>query len=209
MAVNAVGQFLVIENVVDVLQLAKLCDAPDLYLKCMKYISNYFKAVETTEGWKVMQGHDHWLELDILQFMDDVESRRKKARKQREAETTYMVLSEAMECLEHVWTEGCTGHTTGRLTEEGSLASNSPLVKRVNGGCTRCKRMWQLLRLHSSVCDKVESCKAPLCRQLKMIKEQKKRGDNTLWTTLVKKAVSAKAVSSLPVIKSKAQEDNY
>ena len=68
------AQRLTIENVVDVLQLARLCDAPDLSLKCMKLVSKHFKAVEATEGWRFMQDHDPWLELDILQFIDETES---------------------------------------------------------------------------------------------------------------------------------------
>ena len=65
---------LTIENVVDVLQLARLCDAPDLYLKCMKLLTNHFRAVEETEGWKFLQKYDPWLELDVLRFMDEDES---------------------------------------------------------------------------------------------------------------------------------------
>lgn len=65
---------LTIENVVDVLQLARMCDAPDLYLKCMKLVANNFKTVEKTEGWQFLQDHDPWLELQILQFMDEAES---------------------------------------------------------------------------------------------------------------------------------------
>lgn len=61
------------ENVLDVLQLARLCDAPDLYLKCMKMLSCNFKAVEQTEGWKFLQIHDPRLELEILQFIDEAE----------------------------------------------------------------------------------------------------------------------------------------
>lgn len=57
-------------NVVDVLQLARLCDAPDLYLECAKLIANHFKAVEQTEGWKFVENHDPFLELDILRFID-------------------------------------------------------------------------------------------------------------------------------------------
>lgn len=57
----------------DVLQLARLCDAPDIYLKCVKLVSKHFKAVEVTEGWKFLQDHDPWLELEILQFMDEAE----------------------------------------------------------------------------------------------------------------------------------------
>lgn len=71
---KAVGQRLTIDNVVDVLQLARLCDSPDLYLKCTKLVSNNFKAVEKTEGWKFVQDHDPWLELKILQFIDEAES---------------------------------------------------------------------------------------------------------------------------------------
>lgn len=70
---KAVGQHLTIENVVDVLQLARLCDAPDLYLKCMKLVNGHFKAVQKTEGWKFVQNHDPWLELEILQFIDEAE----------------------------------------------------------------------------------------------------------------------------------------
>jgi hypothetical protein len=32
------------------------------------------------------------------------------------------------------------------------------------GGCPHCKRIFQLLRLHSSVCDRAEPCRVPLCR---------------------------------------------
>lgn len=62
------------ENVVDMLQLARLCDAPDLYLSCMKVLSKNFKAVEKTEAWMFLQEHDPHLELEILQFFDDAES---------------------------------------------------------------------------------------------------------------------------------------
>lgn len=63
-----------VDNVVDMLQLARLCDAPDLSLKCMKLLTNHFKAIEETEGWKFLQNHDPYLELEILQFMDEAES---------------------------------------------------------------------------------------------------------------------------------------
>ncbi|KAM1087994.1 hypothetical protein ACFX2B_013329 [Malus domestica] len=39
------GQRLTIKNVVDVLQLAKMCDAANLYLKCLKSAANHFKVV--------------------------------------------------------------------------------------------------------------------------------------------------------------------
>lgn len=71
---KALIQRLTVENVVDVLQLARLCDAPDLYLKCMKLVSCKFKVVEETEGWKFLQDHDPFFELEILQFIDETES---------------------------------------------------------------------------------------------------------------------------------------
>ncbi|XVF54603.1 hypothetical protein PTKIN_Ptkin05aG0194900 [Pterospermum kingtungense] len=179
---KGVSQRLTVENVVDVLQLARLCDAPDLYVKCMKLVAERFKAVEQTEGWKFMQDHDPWLELEILQFIEEAESRKKRTRRHREEQSLYLQLSEAMECLEHICTEGCT--TVGPYDVE-PVKRKSPCKKyetcrgvqllikhfalckrRANGGgCSRCKRMWQLLRLHSSICDhQPDSCRVPLCR---------------------------------------------
>lgn len=71
---KVLGERLSTENVVDVLQLARMCDAPYLYLKCMKLAASHFKAVEKTEGWRFLQDHDPWLELEILKFMDEAES---------------------------------------------------------------------------------------------------------------------------------------
>ncbi|KAJ6358767.1 hypothetical protein OIU76_000484 [Salix suchowensis] len=76
MCSKSVGQRLTTENVVDVLQLARLCDSPDLYVKCMKTLST--------------------------------ESRKMRTRRHREEQRLFMELSEAMECLEHICTEGCT-----------------------------------------------------------------------------------------------------
>ncbi|CAI9112925.1 OLC1v1013434C2 [Oldenlandia corymbosa var. corymbosa] len=178
--IKGLAKRLTIENVVDVLQLARLCDAPDLYLRCMKLLSSNFKAVEETEGWKFLQQHDPWLELDILQFMDEAESRKKRSRRHRQEQSLYLQLSEAMECLEHICTEGCTivgpyDMQPGTKKEPCSKFSTcqglqllikhfATCKKRVNGGCVRCKRMWQLLRLHSSICEESDECKVPLCR---------------------------------------------
>ncbi|XVF11631.1 hypothetical protein REPUB_Repub08aG0043800 [Reevesia pubescens] len=181
MCTKGMSQRLTIENVVDMLQLARLCDAPDLNLKCMKQIASHFKAVEQTEGWKFMQNHDPWLELEILQFIDEAESRKKKTRRQRQEQSLYLQLSEAMECLEHICTEGCTTvgpydvepkKKTGPCDKYTTCQGVQLLIKhfalckrRANGGgCSRCKRMWQLLRLHSSICDQPDSCRVPLCR---------------------------------------------
>ncbi|KAL5748245.1 hypothetical protein ACOSP7_025278 [Xanthoceras sorbifolium] len=218
---KALGERLTIENVVDVLQLARLCDAPDLYLKCMKLVTSRFKAVEQTEGWKFLQDHDPSLELQILQFMDEDESRRKRRRRHREEQSLYMQLSEAMECLEHICTEGCT--SVGPYDVEPSkkkvpcskfstcqglqllIKHFAVCKKRVNGGCLRCKRMWQLLRLHSSICDQPDSCKVPLCRQFKLRAQEK---EDARWRLLVRKVVSAKAICSLSLQKRKRMEES-
>ncbi|KAI5329666.1 hypothetical protein L3X38_029063 [Prunus dulcis] len=221
--IKELGQRLTIENVVDVLQLAKMCDAADLYLKCLKLVANHFKAVENTEGWKFLQDHDPWLELDILQFIDETASRKKKTRKVREEQRLYLQLSEAMECLEHICKEGCTsvgpydmepGHNRGPCSKFSTCQGLQLLIqhfatckRRVNGGCLRCKRMWQLLRLHSSMCDQPDSCRVPLCRQFKLKMQQEKKKDDARWKLLVRKVVSAKTISSLSLPKRKREEE--
>ncbi|KAM2699555.1 hypothetical protein EV1_038416 [Malus domestica] len=217
------GQRLTIENVVDVLQLAKMCDAADLYLKCMKLVANHFKVVETTEGWKFLQAHDPWLELHIMQFIDEIESRKKRTRRHREEQRLYLQLSEAMECLEHICKEGCTsvgpydmepGHKRGPCSKFSTCQGLQMLIqhfatckRRVNGGCLRCKRMWQLLKLHSSMCEEPDSCRVPLCRQFKLKMQQEKKTDDARWKLLVKKVMSAKTLSSLSLPKRKREEE--
>ncbi|KAJ0755175.1 putative chromatin remodeling & transcription regulator BTB-POZ family [Helianthus annuus] len=220
-------QRLTIENVVDVLQLARLCDAPDLYLKCMKLVSNKFKAVEETEGWKFLQNHDPFFELEILQFIDETESRRKRSRRHRREQSLYFELSEAMDCLEHICTEGCISVGPHDMvprknkapcnkfsTCQGlqlSIQHFANCKKRVNGGCVRCKQMWQLFKLHASICQLPDSaCKVPLCRRFKMRdgKEMKNKKEEERWELLVKKVVVARATSSLLLPKRKRVEDD-
>ena len=109
-----------------------------------------------------------------------VEQRKKRTKRHREEQRLYLQLSEAMECLEHICTEGCTsvgpydmepGQKRGPCSKFGTCQGLQHLFqhfatckRRVNGGCSRCKRMWQLLRLHSSMCDQSDSCRVPLCR---------------------------------------------
>ncbi|KAM7483401.1 hypothetical protein LguiB_007984 [Lonicera macranthoides] len=221
---RALSERLTVDNVVDVLQLARLCDAPYLYLRCMKLACTSFKAVENTEGWKFVQNHDPWLELEILRFIDEAESRKKRTRKHREEQSLYLLLSEAMECLEHICTEGCTNVGPHDMetaknkvpcskfsTCQGlqlSIRHFAICKRRVNGGCLRCKRMWQILRLHSAICDQPNICRVPLCRQFKLKAQQEKKGDDAArWKLLVKKVMSAKAISSLSMPKRKREEE--
>ncbi|KAK7265606.1 hypothetical protein RJT34_33228 [Clitoria ternatea] len=221
--IKGLTQRLTTENVVDVLQLARLCDAPDLHLRCMKLLTNHFKAVEKTEGWKFLVKHDPWLELDILRFMDEHETRKKKSRRHREEQGLYTELSEAMECLEHICTEGCTdvGPYDVEVKRErrpcGKFSTCQGLQvlirhfatcqRRMKGGCLRCKRMWQLFRLHSYVCHHADSCKVPLCRQFQLRMQQEKSKDDQRWKLLARKVASAKVMSSLSLPKRKRDEE--
>ncbi|XP_047331292.1 BTB/POZ and TAZ domain-containing protein 2-like [Impatiens glandulifera] len=179
---KALIQRLKIYDAIDTLQLARLCDASELYFRTMKLVSANIKFVQKTEGWKFLQENDPCLELEILQFIDEIESRRKMRRKRREEKRLCLQLSEAMECLEHICTEGCTNIGPYDIESPGKkkkvpcqkfatypglqllLRHFSTCKRRVNSGCYRCKRMWQLLQLHSSICDNPDLCKVPLCR---------------------------------------------
>ncbi|KAG4116793.1 hypothetical protein ERO13_D12G190201v2 [Gossypium hirsutum] len=180
---RGVSQRLTVENAVDVLQLARLCDVPDLYLKCLKQ-----------RRWR-----------------------------QRKEQRLYLQLSDGLECLEHICREGCT--TVGPYDVETAkkpspcdkyatcqgvqmLIKHLVLCKRrASGvGCCRCNRMWQLLRLHSSICDHPDSCRVPLYRQFKW-KAQQKMGEDAKWKLLVKKVCSAKAMLSLSLPKRKREEE--
>lgn len=205
----ALAAQLSVENVVDLLQLARLCDAPYLRVKCMNLLAKDFKVVEKTEGWRFLQDHDPLLELELLQFLDEAESRRKRRMRNRKDQSVYLQLNEAMECLQHICTEGCTNvrpldmepnKNKGPCSKFSTCRGLQLLIhhfatckKRVQGRCANCKRMWQLIRLHSSLCDQPETCKVPLCRQFK----EKTSGEDSRWELLVRKVVCAKAISSL------------
>ncbi|KAF3781994.1 BTB/POZ and TAZ domain-containing protein 1 [Nymphaea thermarum] len=184
--IRALAESLTVANVVDVMQLARLCDAPHLYLKCLKLIAKDFSGVAATEGWRFLQNNDPWLELEILQYLSESESREKRRVRKREEERVYLQLSEAMEALFHICTEGCktigpyekdlmgshggSGGNDGGVCRFSTCKHVERLIRhfascerRVRGGCSNCKRMWQLLQLHSFVCDEPESCRVPLC----------------------------------------------
>lgn len=106
--------------------------------------------------------------------------RKKRTKKQKEEQKLYIQLGEAMDCLVHICTEGCT--SVGPYDMEPSKKKEpckrfstcrclqllikhfATCKKRVNGGCSKCKRMWQLLKLHASMCEQPAKCRVPLCR---------------------------------------------
>lgn len=62
------------ENVVDVFQLALLCDAPRLSLICHRMILANFKDVSFTEGWKAMRQSHPVLEKELHESVIDEEN---------------------------------------------------------------------------------------------------------------------------------------
>jgi len=54
------------ENVIDVFQLALLCDAPRLGLLCHRMILNNFEEVSTSEGWQAMKESHPRLQKELL-----------------------------------------------------------------------------------------------------------------------------------------------
>ncbi|EHA8587181.1 putative BTB/POZ and TAZ domain-containing protein 4 [Cocos nucifera] len=58
--------FLTMENVIDLLQLARLCDAPRLCLLCYRFIAKRFDAISASEGWKVMRMSNPELAKEIV-----------------------------------------------------------------------------------------------------------------------------------------------
>ena len=66
--------FLTIDNVVDVFQLALLCDVPRLSLICHRKILKNFKAASESEGWKAMKESHPDLEKELLESMIEEEN---------------------------------------------------------------------------------------------------------------------------------------
>ncbi|XP_062229135.1 BTB/POZ and TAZ domain-containing protein 1-like [Phragmites australis] len=209
---GAIGARLTADSVVDVLQLASLCDAPRLHLRCTRLLAKEFAAVERTEAWRFLQENDPWQELDILQRLHEADLRRRKWRRKRAEQRVYMELSEAMDCLAHICTEGCTEvGPAGRAP----AASPCPRYATCRGlqllilhfskchrkSCARCQRTWQLLRLHAALCDHPDRCNTPLCMRFKQEEQERvaaKAGDDDdKWGLLVKKVKAAMVFSSL------------
>lgn len=68
------SDFLNIDNIVDVFQLALLCDAPRLSLICHRHILKNFKAVSESEGWKTMKVSHPSLEKELLESLIEEEN---------------------------------------------------------------------------------------------------------------------------------------
>ncbi|KAL6976116.1 hypothetical protein U1Q18_024908 [Sarracenia purpurea var. burkii] len=199
--------WLTTENVVDVLQLARSCDAPRLSLICVRMIVRNFKTISSTEGWKVMQRANPTLEQELLESVVEADSRKQERLKKLEEKKVYLQLHETMEALLHICRDGCrTIGPRDKALKGSQVACSFPACKgietlvrhffsckaRVPGGCVHCKRMWQLLELHSRICNNPDYCRVPLCRHFKVKMQQQSKKDEAKWKILVSKVLAAK-----------------
>lgn len=84
-----------------------------------------------------------------------------------------------MEALVHICSNGCRTigphdkALKGSSCEFPACKGIESLIRhfaackdRALGGCSQCKRMWQLLELHSRLCSTKDGCNVPLCRYI-------------------------------------------
>lgn len=200
--------WLTTENVIDVLQLARNCDAPRLSFICIRMVVKHFTTVACTQGWKVMKRVNPALEQELLEAVVEADSRKQERLHKLEERKVYLQLHEAMEAPNHICKDGCS--TIGpreKMLKGSQVACGFPACKgiemlvrhffncktRVPGGCVQCKRMWQLLELHSRMCNDPNSCNVPLCRHFKQKMRQQSKKDEAKWNLLVRKVVEAKS----------------
>ncbi|KAL1107234.1 hypothetical protein V6Z11_D03G029800 [Gossypium hirsutum] len=206
------------------LLLSLLCDAPRLVLLTHRMILRNIKAVSATEGWIAMKRSHPALEKEILESMiyeDQMEKERIRKLNERKI---YLQLYEAMEALVHICRDGCRtiGPCDKDLKDDQKPCTYEAckgielLVRhfagcklRAPGGCIHCKRMWQLLELHSRLCADSGSCRVPLCRNFKdKIKKQFKK-DEMKWKVLAKKILSTKRIGGEPYFLSSKSISSY
>ncbi|KAG9141289.1 hypothetical protein Leryth_001749 [Lithospermum erythrorhizon] len=195
------------ENVIDVLQLARECDASRLAFICIQMVVREFKTISSTEGWKVMKRANPLLEQELLELLVEADSRKQDRLKKFEERKMYLQLYEAMEALLHICRDGCNNiGPRDKMLKGNQVTCSFPACKgleilvrhfqgcrtRVPGGCVQCKRMWQILELHSRMCNEPDLCKVPLCRHFKEKMRQQTKKEETKWKLLVSKVIAAK-----------------
>ncbi|KAK1586317.1 hypothetical protein Q3G72_001204 [Acer saccharum] len=201
------------ENVVDIFQLSLLCNAPRLSLICHRMILKNFMTVSISEGWKVMKQSHPMLEKELLESMIDEDNKQKERIRKLNERKIYLQLYEAMEALIHICRDGCRtiGPHDKDFKENQAPCSYTAckglelLVRhfaicklRVPGKCIHCKRMWQLLELHSRLCADSNVCRVPLCRNFKEKTKKQSKKDEIKWKILVKKISRTKSIRGAP-----------
>ncbi|XP_073018713.1 BTB/POZ and TAZ domain-containing protein 4-like [Primulina eburnea] len=206
-------RLLSIENAMDIFQLSLLCDAPRLILICHRFVLNNFKSVSATEGWNAMKESHPVLEKEILTSVIDEDSRQKEWARKANDRKIYEQLYDAMEALVHICRDGC--RTIGPFNKnlrddcepckymackglESLVRHFAGCKMRGSGGCVHCKRMWQILELHSRLCADSDACGVPLCRNFRQRRRKQNKKEDMRWRILVKKIVRSKSLSGAP-----------
>ncbi|CAL4886907.1 unnamed protein product [Urochloa decumbens] len=200
----AVAARLAVERVVDAMKLAALCDAPRLYLACARLAAKDMAAVEGSEGWRFAGRHDAALQVELLQLLHDADQRKERWGRERASQHVYRQLSDAMALLDRIFA-GET-HAEASPCEDGVRRGLEQLMRhfaacggrtRKPAACPRCRRAFQLLRLHASVCDRAggEPCRVPFCSNLKA--KMQEEGVDKTWRLLVRKVIRARVMSAL------------
>ncbi|KAJ6420422.1 hypothetical protein OIU84_027875 [Salix udensis] len=99
--------YLTRENVIDVLQLARSCNAPRLSFICVRMVVKDLKTISSTEGWKVMKRANPALEQELVESVVEADSRKQERMRKIEERKVYLQLYEAMEALLHICRDGC------------------------------------------------------------------------------------------------------
>ncbi|TKW40093.1 hypothetical protein SEVIR_1G223600v4 [Setaria viridis] len=205
----AVAARLTAERAVDALKLAALCDAPRLHLACARLAAKDLAAVQRSEGWRFAGRHDAGLQLELLQLLHDADQRKERWERERASQHVYRQLSDAMVLLDHIFAaadgawEACKEASP---CEDGVRRGLEQLMRhfaacggrnRKPAACQRCRRAFQLLRLHASVCERAggEPCRVPLCSNLKA--KMQEEGVDKTWKLLVKKVTRARVMPAL------------
>lgn len=206
-------RLLTTENAIDLFQLAMLCDAPRLSLMCHRFILKNFKPVSVTDGWKAMKESHPILEREISESLIHEDARLKYRVRKMNERKIYEQLYEAMEAVVHIFKDGCRtiGPHDKVLKEDQSpcpyvackglellVRHFAGCKKRVPGGCIHCKRMWQVLELHSRICADSDICRVPLCRNFKQKRKRENKKDELKWRILVRNIVRSKSISGAP-----------
>ncbi|XP_071710770.1 BTB/POZ and TAZ domain-containing protein 4-like [Rutidosis leptorrhynchoides] len=206
-------KYLNVDNAIDVFQLALLCDAPRLSIICHRLILNNFKATSLSDGWKAMKESHPILEKELLETFADEANRQKEKVKKAKERKMYLQLYDAMEALVHIFRDGCRtiGPHDKALNEhqepckyeackglESLVRHFAGCKLRVPGGCVHCKRMWQLLELHSRLCVDSNVCRVPLCKNFKEKTMKQKKKDDVMWRILVRKILRTKSITGAP-----------
>ncbi|MFS7973793.1 putative histone acetyltransferase [Helianthus anomalus] len=206
-------KYLNVDNAIDVFQLALLCDAPRLGIICHRLILKNFKAASLSDGWKAMKESHPILEKELLETVSYEAYRQKEKVKKANERKVYLQLYEAMEALVHICRDGC--RTIGphdKAFNKHQAPCNYEACKgleslvrhfagcklRVPGGCVPCKRMWQLLELHSRLCIDPNVCRVPLCKNFKDRTRKQKKKDDIKWRILVRKILRTKSITGAP-----------